>query len=125
MLGIPATELAGIPPGSVINGVSFRSSALSSPPPWPLADTTLSNCDLTVGYAAPLASWTGSFLANVATTPLAPVMVRTGPLLIETGTYVNLGLPAPQPTPWGDFFWDFQKTFPYIGGDLVYREHAG
>jgi hypothetical protein len=39
-------------------------------------------------------------------------------MVIEGGSFKHLGLPAPQANPFGDFYWDFQKTFPYAGGDL-------
>ena len=117
MLGIPASELAGIPRGSVLNGVSFRASS-GSGAAWPPGDVTYANCDVTVGYAHPIVNWVPGFMSNFVSTPLPPAQVRTGPMVIEAGTYVRLGLPAPQPNPWGDFFWDFQKGFVYVGGDL-------
>ena len=125
MLGINATQLAGIPSGSVIVGVSFRSNiTTSNPATWPAADTTWSTYDVQVGPAIPTATWTTTFATNFASTPQT---VRTGPMLITTGTYANnTALPAPQPNPWGDFFWDFQKPYVYTGGDLaIYFSHPG
>jgi hypothetical protein len=59
-------------------------------------------------------------MSNFATTPLPPVLARTGPMVVEPGAWLNnAALPAPQPNPFGDFFWDFQKPFLYIGGDLA------
>ena len=42
MLGIPASELMAIPLGSIINGLSFRSTPIGAvnPVTWPPVDTT-------------------------------------------------------------------------------------
>jgi hypothetical protein len=129
MLGYPATELAGIPPGSIITGVSFRSDMTPgfNAPTWPPVDTTWSNYEVTVGYAVPPGSWTGTFANNFMNTPIAPVLVRTGPMVIEPGSFTfNGSLPPPVPNRFSDFFWDFQKPFPYIGGDLgILFTHPG
>jgi hypothetical protein len=71
-----------------------------------------------------MTSWSTTFAANFLG---APVQVRSGPLLIEMGRFANnAALPSPQPNPWADFFWDFQTTFPYPGGDLaVLMTHTG
>src|SRR5437868_15045655 len=54
MLGINASELAAIPLGSQINGVSFRSYVgTGSPASWPTADVTWTNYDISVGPAIP------------------------------------------------------------------------
>jgi hypothetical protein len=128
MLGIPASELAGIPIGSVINGVSLRASVgAPNPPTWPPVDTTWSNYEVTIGYAAPLATWTGTFMSHFVNTPIPPVLVRTGPMVMEPNAFPNNGnLPTPTPNAFADFFWDFQKPFLYIGGDLgILFTHAG
>lgn len=125
MLGINASELAGIPVGSVIVGLSFRSNiTVSNPATWPAADTTWPAYDVQLGVAAPIAGWTTNLPTNFSGTPTT---VRTGPMLITTNTFANnTALPAPQPNPWGDFFWDFQKPYTYTGGDLaIYMTHPG
>jgi hypothetical protein len=128
MLGFPASELTGIPTGSYINGVSFRAAVSPlNPATWPPLDATWTNFDITVGYAIPLASWTGTFMSHFLSTPVPPLLVRSGPMVIEKDTYQNnSALPAPLTNPWGDFFFDFHKTFPYVGGDLaILLTHVG
>ncbi|MCC6672154.1 MAG: hypothetical protein IT458_13920 [Planctomycetes bacterium] len=120
MLGVPASELATVPVGAEIVGVSFRSYVgTANPATWPPSDTTWTDYEVTVGPAAPLNTWTGVF-ANQWATGSTPVQVRDGAMLITTNTFANnTSLPAPQPNPFGNFFWDFQKTFTYTGGDLA------
>jgi hypothetical protein len=127
MLGIPASELTGIPVGSVINGVSFRSNFGSNPSTWPPSDTTWTDYEVTVGNTIPIATWTGTFLSNFTNTPIPPVMVRDGGTLIETGSFThNASIPPPQPNLPGEYYWDFQQTFPYTGGDLgILFTHPG
>ena len=120
MLGIPAAELAAIPVGSVIVGMSFRSGASTlSAPSWPPMDENYATFDVTIGYAQPLASWSTTFAANFANTPIPPMQVRSGPLVLDAGTYRNVGAMPPLPNPWGDFFFEFHRGFPYLGGDLA------
>ena len=118
MLGLPATELAGIPVGSIINGLSFRASiTASNAATWPPTDTSWVNYDISVGNAIALGTWTTTFATNFSGTP---VKVRSGGMTIEAGTFTNnTALPAPQPNAWGDFYWDFQTPFTYTGGDLA------
>src|SRR6188508_3321189 len=67
MLGIAAANLAAIPNGAVITGVSFRSSVTASNlASWPAADTNWADYEVTLGNAIPLASWTGNFPSNFA-----------------------------------------------------------
>jgi hypothetical protein len=126
MMGIPASDLMGIPIGALINGVSLRAYA-GAAATWPTVDTTWATYEVTLGYAIPLASWTGTFATNWMNTPIPPMLVRTGSMVIEPGTFPAVAnLPAPQPNAWGDFFWDFQKTYPYLGGDLaILFTHTG
>src|SRR5690606_34273828 len=125
MLGIDASHLTGIPVGSIINGVSFRTNvSTSNPASWPAVDTTWTPYDVLIGPAIPINSWTTTFMSNFAATP---TVARAGAMVITPGTYTtNTGLPAPQPNPWGEFFWDFQTPFTYTGGDLaIYFAHPG
>lgn len=118
MLGIPASELGAVPPGSVITGVSFRSQVFTSNPAlWPTADIGFTNYEVSIGLALPLASWTGTFAANFLVPPL---LVRTGPMTITPGLFThNSALPAPLPNSFGEFYWDFHKAYLYTGGDLA------
>lgn len=124
MSGISASDLAGIPVGAVINGISFRGGFSNTVATWPPSDATWANYDIEVGPAIPLANWTTTFATNFASPPL---QVRSGPMVIETGTYTNnTALPAPQPNAWGEFYFDFQRPFPYLGSDLAFLfRHTG
>jgi hypothetical protein len=120
MLGMSAAELAAIPIGSAIVGMSFRPGASTSTrPSWPLTDETYATFDVTIGYAQPLANWTTTFSANFTNTPIPPMLVRSGPLVLDAGTYLVVGTQPPLPNPWGDFFFEFHRPFPYLGGDLA------
>jgi len=117
-LGIAAGQLAGIPAGSCINGVSFRAMVFASNPAvWPSpAPANWTDYEIMLGDAIPLASWTGTFATNM----MNATPVRSGAMTIPVGVWLHTnGLPAPQPNPWGDFFFDFQRPFPYGGGDLA------
>jgi hypothetical protein len=117
-MGIAAAQLAGIPAGSYINGVSFRSMVFASNPAvWPSpAPAIWTDYRVTLGDAIPLGTWTTTFATNMTNAQ----QVRTGPMTIPVGVFLHTnGLPAPQPNPFGDFFWDFQQTFLYNGGDLA------
>ncbi|MBK9384932.1 MAG: hypothetical protein IPN34_08965 [Planctomycetes bacterium] len=126
MLGIDAAQhLAGLPIGAVITGLSFRSSiTTSNPASWPAVDATWASYEIQVGSAIPVASWTGAFASNFSS---PPQLVRSGPMLITTGTYSNnTGLSAPTPNTWGEFYFDFQTPYVYAGGDLgIYFTHGG
>ena len=116
MYGIPAAELAGIPAGSMLTGVSFRFMVFASnSPSWPPADITWNDYQIFAGPAVAPASFTGNFLGNFSS---PPVQVRSGPMRLPAGTYVNTTPPAPAPNAWGEFYFDFQTTYLYTGGDL-------
>jgi hypothetical protein len=115
--GINAAELAGIPVGSTITGVSLRFSALASNTiSWPPADITWSNYDIWIGPANPTAGWVADPMQNF-TSP--PQQVRSGPMTLDAGVFSNQNLPAPAPNPWADFFFSFQSQYVYAGGDLA------
>jgi hypothetical protein len=123
-LGIAASQLTGIPAGSIINGVSFRSNITASNPPLlPPVVVNWADYEITVGDAIPIGTWTTTFATNMSNT----VMVRDGPMKIQPNTYSNnTALPAPQPNPFGNFFFDFQQPFTYNGGDLaILLTHPG
>jgi hypothetical protein len=114
--GINAAELAGIPLGSVITGVSLRFMVFSgNSPSWPPADITWTTYDIHAGPAIPLASWTGNTATNFAS---PPQQVRTGPMTLDAGTFVNNGI-AGTVNPWSEFYFDFQVPYLYLGGDLA------
>lgn len=122
--GVNAAELAGIPIGATITGVSLRFQAFSgNSASWPPADITWTNYDIWVGPANPTASWVADPFANF-TTP--PQQVRSGPMTLDANTYTNTSPPAPTPNAWGEFFFDFQNPFLYLGGDLGFLfSHPG
>lgn len=115
--GVNAGELAGIPLGSVITGVSLRFSILASNPiSWPAADITWNNYDILVGPANPTTTWVADPMLNF-TTP--PVVARSGPMTLDAGSFSNVVPPAPTPNPWSEFYFDFQQPYLYLGGDLA------
>jgi hypothetical protein len=114
--GINAGELAGVPLGSVITGVSLRFMVFASnSPTWPPTDITWTNYDVYVGPAIPTATWTGDAMANFAA---PPTQVRSGPLTLDANAFVNNGV-AGVPNPWAEFYFDFQTPYLYLGGDLA------
>ncbi len=124
MMGINASELAAIPPGSLITGISMRAGHTgSNPAVWPANNAvTFNDYEVTVGNVIPTATWTNSFMGNFTGTP---VMARDGFMLVPQGIYQNV-VAAPTANPWGEFYWDFQVPFLYTGGDLgVLMTHPG
>lgn len=114
--GINASELAAVPLGSVITGVSLRFSQLASnPAAWPPADITWPSYDISIGAAAPTASWGADPAANFLT---PPQQVRTGPMTLDAGVFANLLQPG-TPNPFAEFFFNFQTPYLYLGGDLA------
>jgi hypothetical protein len=123
--GIAASELAGIPIGSVITGISARNGHTTSNVTYPPAGNAVwNNYDVFIGPAIPLASWTGTFASNFNGVP-SPA--RAGAMTIETGSFVftpNIGVP--QVHPWSTFYWDLQRPFVYTGGELaILYTHPG
>lgn len=110
MLGVAAAELAGIPVGDSIFGVSFRNYS-GGTTPWPTIDVSWTDYEVTVGPCVPLASFTTTFLANFVGTP---TLARDGAMTIPANTYSATGAPKP----WGEFYFNFQTPVPYVGGDL-------
>lgn len=120
--GVNAAGLTNLPIGNVITGVSVRFTTGSNSPTWPPADITWSDYDIWVGPANPTAGWVGDPFLNFS---LPPLQVRSGPLTLDAGTYVNTAVLVP-PNPWGEFYFDFQTPFQYLGGDLaVLFSHPG
>ncbi len=114
--GINASELTGVPVGSVITGVSLRFMVFASnSPTWPPTDITWTTYDISIGPATPTASWVPDPAANFAS---PPQVVRTGPMTLDAGALQNLGVPA-TPNPWSEFYFNFQTPYLYLGGDLA------
>jgi hypothetical protein len=122
--GINATELTGIPVGSVITGVSLRFQVFSgNSASWPPASITWNNYDIWVGPAIPTATWGASFFANFVG---SPQQVRSGPMTLDAGVFTNINPTAPTPNPWAEFYFDFQNPYQWLGGDLAFLfSHPG
>jgi hypothetical protein len=115
--GINAVELAGVPTGAVITGVSLRFSTLTSnPASWPATDITWNDYSIWAGPAQPTASWGTDPWQNFLGTP---TQVRSGPMTLDAGTFGNLNPPGTTPNPWSEFYFDFQQPILYLGGDLA------
>jgi len=124
MMGINASQLAGIAPGSLIVGVSLRAGlTTSNAAVWPLTDVTFNDYEIRIGSAIPTASWTSTFLNNFAGTPL---LARDGVMVVQAGAFTNTNPTVPTPNAWGTFYFDFQVPFVYPGGDLgIQFTHPG
>jgi len=125
MLGIGADQLAAIPLGAMLNGLSFRASVFRlNEDPWPAQPFTFDAFWIELGPAKPMSTWQKKFADNYES---APSLVRQGPLTIPAETFHNdADLAPPQPNPWGEFFWDFKRPYRYEGGDLAVRiTHLG
>jgi len=115
--GVNAAELAGVPVGSMITGVSLRFMVFgSNPASWPPADISWTTYDIWAGPAIPTATWVADPFANFSS---PPQQVRTGPMTLDAGVFTNLSPAAPTPNPWAEFYFDFQNPFLYLGGDLA------
>ncbi|MCA8950678.1 MAG: hypothetical protein KDE27_14345 [Planctomycetes bacterium] len=123
MMGINAAELAGIPVGALINGISMRAGHTNSNVAvWPANDVTFSDYEIRIGDVLPLASWTTTFLSNFVGTP---TLARDGAMVVQTGAFTN-NVAYPGANEWGTFYWDFQTPLVYTGGDLgVQFTHPG
>ncbi len=115
--GVNAAELANIPPGSVINGVSLRFSTLASnTASWPPADITWTDYMIWAGPANPTAGWVADFMANFSS---PPQVVRSGPMRLPANSFTNVTPPGTTPNAWSEFYFDFQVPYVYTGGDLA------
>jgi len=116
--GLAASQLAGIPGGSVINGMSFRMAVSSANPAvWPSADVNFADYEIRIGEALPITNFSDSFQGNYLQTPQ---LVRDGALVMPAAKWTNTSsLPSPQANPIADFYFDFQVPYFYAGGDLA------
>lgn len=123
MMGINASELTGIPIGSLITGISMRAGhTTSNPASWPAADVTFSDYEVTIGNCIPPANWTATFASNFSGTP---VMARDGMMIVQANAFTNTNA-MPAANEWGTFYWDFQVPFVYGGGDVgILMTHPG
>jgi hypothetical protein len=82
MLGVNASELAGIPVGEMIVGVSFRAYS-GTAAAWPVADVSWSDYEVSVGPCIPTTTFTTTFASNFL---VPPVLVRDGAMVIPCPT---------------------------------------
>lgn len=117
-LGISASQLVGVPAGSVINGMSFRMAvSTANPAAWPSADVSFADYEIRIGTALPITNFADSFQGNYLQ---APQLVRDGALVMPAAKWSNTSsLPAPQANPFADFYFDFQVPWFYAGGDVA------
>lgn len=124
MLGINASQLAAIPVGSLIVGISMRAGlTTTNPAVWPATDVTFTDYEVRIGDVLPPSAWSTTFLSNFVGTP---VLARDGAMVVQANAFTNSNPTAPTPNAWGTFFWDFQVPFVYHGGDLgIQMTHPG
>lgn len=117
--GIDASALTGLPGGAEIVGLSFRIYR-SATTAWPAANATWKNYEITLAEGAvPTSLWTATFASNMKN----PVLVRQGPMTIPAGAFARTGS---APYPFDTFYFAFQRSYVYQGGDLVfYITHDG
>ncbi|MBS0190835.1 MAG: hypothetical protein U0573_02945 [Phycisphaerales bacterium] len=104
-----ASELAGIPVGSVITGMQLRLSATSGT--FPPSGFSASQYDVRLASSTRTpATMTTTYASNMQN----PVLVRSGPLSIATNAYPGTGTPRG----WGPLI-PFTTGYMYAGGPLV------
>jgi hypothetical protein len=111
---IGRSELANVPLGARINGITWRLLAEAEQTTWPPAPVTFIkyNVELSTSRRAPN-NVSLTFVNNVGADA---VDVREGPLTIPAGAFRG-GALAPQRNPWG-FTVPFSEPYTYVGGDL-------
>jgi hypothetical protein len=121
--GILASQLANVPVGAVITGISLRFSlSPSNSPTWPPQDIQWTAYDIYQGPAAPLAGWVADPALNFSS---PPVQVRSGPMTLDAGSFIDNEI-AGVPNPFSEFYFDFKNPQPYLGGDLAFLfSHPG
>jgi hypothetical protein len=111
--GIDASALTRLPAGAEIVGLSFRLYR-GGTAAWPAANATWKNYEITLAECAvPPAQWTATFASNMKN----PVLVRKGPMTIPAGTFAYT---ATNPNPFDTFYFAFQRSYVYQGGDLAF-----
>jgi len=114
---IDANELAGIPSGSSITGLTFRMWT-SNPAAFPPSAATWSDYTINIGPGVAFGSQTTTFASNFTA---APTTVRSGPLTIPASSF-----PAGStPNPFGAYI-AFTTPYVYTGGNLLVEiRHSG
>jgi hypothetical protein len=113
-IGISASELTGIPIGSIIDGMAWRPSGTQTGPAWPTTDTTFPSYTIEIAPAARSPeNFSRTFAENIGP---GAVTVQDGPLMVPADAYHERvvgtrGRFAP--------LIRFQTPFVYTGGDLV------
>lgn len=121
VVAIEASELAGIPIGDTIVGMSFRCGT-NTVQPFPNQQSgSLDFADFTVSIGPCV---TPSTITSGGTPPPAistiwlgtPAVARTGPLSIPNGTFVHNNV---SPPPFSEYYFEFQTPVVYTGGDFA------
>lgn len=108
-LQVAASQLGGIPVGSVLESISFRQDGGGSAAP--AGSYSYSQYKITLAEAAnSIASMSMTFADNM----VDPVSVFDGPLTIAASSYPG----GTTPNPWGASI-TFETPYTYQGGDLV------
>ncbi len=118
MLGINAVQLAAMPVGDSIVGVSFRqwSGGTST---WPASNVGWNDYEISIGASIPPAQYTATFATNFL---VPPTLARDGAMLLPAATYTH----GAAPNAWGEFYFNLQTPVPYTGGDLgILMTHPG
>ena len=114
---IDAAELAGIPAGSSITGITYRmyTGAAAAFPP---TNATWADYTISVGPGVALGSASTTFASNFSG---AASTVRSGPLTITAGTFTS----GASPNAFGTYI-PFTTPYVYPGGNLVIEiRHTG
>lgn len=115
---IARSQLASVPVGSVITGISYRLDGTATN--WPSVNTVAGQYDIAIGSSLyPPASASTSFAANAAPDTIT---ARSGPLTVNAGSFAGTGFP---PNPFGLYI-PFTNRYVYTGGDLcITLRHTG
>lgn len=121
LVAIEASELASIPVGDTIVGMSFRCGTNTVQPFPNQPSGSLDFIDFTVTIGPCITPST--ITAGGTPPPLiasvwigAPTVARIGPLSIPNGTFVHSNV---SPPPFSEYYFDFQTPVVYTGGDYA------
>ncbi len=109
-----ASQLASIPPGSIITGMQLRLSNTEISP-WPGANSTNTDYEITLSQS-PLTP--GTISTTYANNQTNPVLVRDGSFALSAGVYPAGANAGAVPEGWGPFI-GFQTPYVYQGGALA------
>ncbi|MCA8952581.1 MAG: hypothetical protein KDE27_23920 [Planctomycetes bacterium] len=121
VVAIEASELAGIPIGEAIVGMSFRCGTNTVQPYPNQSGGSLDYADFTIslGPCVPPASITsgGSPAPLISSIWIGtPTVARSGPLSIPNGTFVHNNV---SPPPFSEYYFEFDTPVVYPGGDFA------